>query len=85
MDPLQGRSSYSVERDGSLQALVGSNVPHIMSNINKHLEKVCGKEPGVERKRQCRAPEGGSDAEQKKINWEDICIDFLSKVGVCVF
>lgn len=37
--------SHSVKRNHSLQLLVGREVPHVMSNINKHLKEVCGKEP----------------------------------------
>lgn len=44
------RGSYSVEWNFGLQPLVGHEVPYVMSNINKQLKKVCGKEPEMDKR-----------------------------------
>lgn len=40
---------YREERDFGLQRLVGCDISHVMSNINKHLKKFCRKESGKEK------------------------------------
>lgn len=57
------RGSYGAEWNFGLKPLVGHEVPYVMSNINKQLEKVCGKEPEMD-KRLCNSRAEGSESSQ---------------------
>lgn len=92
MNPLQKHLSYSGEWNLGLQSLIGREVPYVMSNINKQLKKVCGKEPEMDKRLHNSAGEhlkGFQIRRYETVEWNSLCMKwtksytcFLSQINI---